>query len=125
MDLKVLTVDPGADVGLTCSLATGDDAPAWSLSLASTRDRHLEGKLAAGDRELEVRGAGRGGKLAPAETHGFHLLSDGRVVAAVQTNDRGTVWFAPELDPEGRWMVAVGAVALPGAADGHLTSRQA
>lgn len=112
MDLKVVVVDPGADVSLTCSLADSQDSQGWALSLASSRDRHLQGEISTDLRRYQVQAIGRGGKLAPAETHGFHLLSEGRVVAAVQTNTRGTVWLAPELDPEGRRVVALTAVAL-------------
>lgn len=124
MDLEVIQIDGGADVLLDCTLAPGGgalgasgaaagaDASVWRLSLASTRDRHLEGELSSGGLSYQVRGVGRGGKYAPAETHGFHLLREGRVVGAVQTVAPGVVWFLPELDTESRRLLAIGAVAL-------------
>lgn len=112
VDLKVVTVDPGPDVTVSCTLAATDGLPDWHLRLETSRDRHLEGRISTGGQRYTVRGAGKGGRFAPAQTHGYHILQEGRTVGAVETVGDGAVWLASGLTTLERRALALAAVAL-------------
>lgn len=118
----VLDVDLAAREALECRpespLATdpaaGDDTaePPWDLVLEASRDRHLEGFLRVGEERYAVRSTGRGGKIAPASAYGFEIREGDRVLAAVETVNRGSVWLAPDVTGPRRTIFAAVAAGL-------------
>jgi len=86
----------------------------WTLRLAETRDRPLEGTLASGGQTLAVRGTRRlaGTALLYGETSGYVVEQAGRPVAAVEVINAGAVWVDPALEPATRGPVVAALAAL-------------
>lgn len=91
---------------------TAAGEPGWDLVVEASGNRHLEGFVRGGDERLAVASTGPGGGIAPATAYGFEIRDGERVVAAVETVNRGSVRLAPWLTQERRSQVAAAAAAL-------------
>jgi hypothetical protein len=112
LGVRSVGIDLASDEGLRCTLGLVEGAAAWELTLHSNRDRHLEGELIAGEDRYRLVGTGSGGRMTPANTYGYELRSGDRVMAAVETVNKGAVWFAPDVDAAARRALAAAAASL-------------
>lgn len=101
---------------LMCGLE-GPEEDRWTLVLTE-RAPNLTGAIQPADgiagERLDVRSVHRleGSKWPLAEPAGYEISKSGRVVAAVETINRGRVWIASDLDADTRLRVAAAAAAL-------------
>lgn len=115
--LGPLATSDAPAMALACDFGMADNSVVL-LELATPRAGHPErGTLRPRDPSgaaVEIEGTRRvdGPRPLCCETVGYHLRRDGRVIATVQTINRGAVWLAPELAGADRATVAAGAAAL-------------
>jgi hypothetical protein len=107
--VRSVEMETAARRDLSCAPQGGSS---WRLMLTANGNEHPVGTLAAGTRRYHVQGLGKGGHLVPAMTSGFEIRRDGRVVAAVQTAGRSSVWLGRDLDDPDRAQVAAAISAL-------------
>lgn len=93
----------------------GGAVAAPALLTLAVKAQDYRGELGlAGGAPLEVRSVHRfaGSSLRNPEPVGYELARGGRVLAAVETVNRGRVWLSPDLAGEERRQVASAAAAL-------------
>ena len=101
---------------LMCGLE-GPDGDRWTLVLTE-RAPNLTGTIQPEEgidgARLDVRSVHRleGSKWPLAEPAGYEISEGGRVVAAIETINRGRVWIGSDLDADTRQRVAAVAAAL-------------
>lgn len=113
VDVQVVQIEASANASLDCNRRGGTGEPAWQLTLRSERGRPLAGILSFGSTTYDVRAQARE-VLGNYQTSGYEVLSNGRVVAVVQTaagSDR-FVWLAPALEGEERDAIAMVAASM-------------
>ncbi len=98
---------------LRCTLEPAG-GPAWSLVLEEWFERPLKGTLTGATAAFEVVGTDRleGTRLRSGFTTGFHVLSSGTAIAAVQTLNDGAVWTVEAIPPERRPAIVATLAAL-------------
>lgn len=108
------SVDPslGRIPALACAYrgAEGDG----SLRLRNKATMGAEGTLEFPGEEWTVRSVHRleGSRIPAGDPVGWEIVADGRVVAAVETINRGRVWIDPSLGATARDRIAAAAASL-------------
>lgn len=108
-----LSVDPsfGRIPALACGFRGAGEG---TLRLRTTATNAEEGEIAFGNARWTVRSVRNfeGSSIPSSEPLGYEISRDGRVVAAVETINRGRVWIDPALDENDRARLAAVATAL-------------
>lgn len=103
------------------NIAFGENRPDWDFILYNPngdflRDQASAGYIESGTQRIDIQ-AIRGLKGQPdwlkeLTIYGHEFRLDGRVVGAVSTVNKGTVWIAPGLDAETKTVIAAVATGL-------------
>jgi len=101
----------------TCAIAMADQSYEFYSENLNQNPRFNEptGQLKGPGLELSIRAVGslEGGQSSWSTTAlGYELLSDGKVLAAVETLNEGRVWISPELSEHQQLLAASVATAL-------------
>ena len=103
------------------NISFGEGQPVWDFILHNPngdflRDEASAGYAKNGTRRIDIQAVrglkGQTGWLKEATVHGHEFRIDGRVVGAVSTLDRGTVWIDGSLDDELKTVIAAMATGL-------------
>ncbi|HUG40669.1 MAG TPA: hypothetical protein VMM12_09295 [Longimicrobiales bacterium] len=109
---EALECRPDAPAPTDAAAGPGTGEPEWDLVLEASRDRRLEGFLRIGEDRYAVASTGPGGRIVPVTAYGFEIREGERVVAVVETVNRGSVRLAPELTGRRRAIFAAAAAGL-------------
>lgn len=110
---KGLSVDPsfGKIPALGCGF-NGDGE--GTLRLNTTAMNREEGQIEFGSTVWQIRSIHNyaGSSIPSGEPLGYEILSGGRVIATVETMNRGRVWMDPSVNAEDQTRIAGVATAL-------------
>ncbi len=110
---KDLSVDPsfGRIPALACGFRGEGEG---TLHLNTTSMNREEGEAAFGRSVWQIRSVHKfaGSSVMSGDPLGYEISSDGRVIAAVETMNRGRVWIDPTLSTEDQGRVAAVATAV-------------
>ncbi len=110
---KGLSVDPsfGRIPALACGLRSEGEG---TLRLNATSMNREEGEIAFGPSVWQIRSVHEfaGSSIESGDPIGYEIRSDGRVIATIETINRGRVWIAPGLREEEQARVAAVATAV-------------
>lgn len=110
---KGLSVDPafGRIPALACGFMGAGEG---TLELKTTATNAEEGEIEFGGMTWGVRSVRNfaGSSIPSGEPLGYEITRDGRVVAAVETINRGRVWMDPSLSARDQSRIAAVATAL-------------
>ena len=108
-----LSVDPsfGRIPALACGFLGAGEG---TLRLRTTATNAEEGEIAFGNERWTIRSVRNfeGSSIPSSEPLGYEISRDGRVIAAVETINRGRVWMDAALDEEDGARLAAVATAL-------------
>ncbi|HEU4522610.1 MAG TPA: hypothetical protein VFT12_11445 [Thermoanaerobaculia bacterium] len=108
-----LSVDPsfGRIPALACGFRGAGDG---TLRLRTTATNAEEGEIEFGAERWTIRSVRdfEGSAIPSGDPLGYEIRDDGRVVAAIETINRGRVWIDPSVDAEDAARLAAVATAL-------------